>query len=993
MAKTLRVHILAKELGVPSKEIIAKCQAEGIELKNHMAALSVGLAESIREWFSTGDDVTSIEVADPVDLKSVRKPSQEEKAAEAGAGEAAATSTAVEEVAPAGEETESEAEADTDEGGSETETEKEAEAGVDVPPEPETPETKEPVADASAALAEAGPTVVPGAEEGAAKQAEPLVEEAGEEAPVAGATEAEEQGVEVVSGPAEEAAEPEGLEREELAAKAPEEGGGEAAGDAGGEGDVAGQVTPLEPEEPVSPAGPQVVPKPAELQGPRVVRIERPDPDHLAARRSRGPSEPRRFGGGGGAPPPAAPAGTPGGGGAGGPSRGRGDNGKRGGDEGDGRRGRGHSPRRRGGSDVGERIREWRDQDLIERKERLKSATGQGMRERRAAERRRRTTSRPSQGPAVRKTPVEITAPIMIKDYCAAVGVPFAVIGKKLLEHTGSMMTINQSIDAETAELLAMDLGVQLKVAKALTAYEKLQKERAELSRENLKPRPPVVAMLGHVDHGKTSLLDAIRRTNVVKGEAGGITQHIGAYRIDHEGWSVTFLDTPGHQAFTAMRSRGANLTDVVVLVIAADDGVMPQTAEAINHAKAAGVQIVVALNKIDLPGADLNRVYSQLAEHELVPSEWGGEVDVIKTSATTGEGVEELIAHLSTLSDLMDLKSDPSVPPMATVIEAQMREGQGVVAQVLVREGTLKTGQVIVCGPGFGRIRALRNDRGKMVNSVEPGTPVEIAGLDELPRAGDNLYVVDDLGTAKGIAAEVKDQRRQEELDSMSPAAKPRTLEALLLGNEESQIPSLNVIVKADVQGSVDVLKQTLGDIPADKVQLNILHAAVGAITEADVQLAQASDAIVFGFHVVPEDRARQLADQLGVEIRVYRVIYEILEDVQKALAGLLAPTSREERRGTAQVREVFNITRFGTVAGCLISDGAVARRHKIRLVRDGRIVRENVSIGSLRRFKDDVREVKAGLECGIKLDGFDDIKPGDVLEAYELIEVAPEL
>ena len=429
-----------------------------------------------------------------------------------------------------------------------------------------------------------------------------------------------------------------------------------------------------------------------------------------------------------------------------------------------------------------------------------------------------------------------------------------------------------------------------------------------------------------------------------------------------------------------------------MVLVVAADDGVMPQTVEAINHAKAAGVAIVVALNKIDLPGVDLNRVYSKLAEHDLTPTEWGGGTDVIKTSAIAGEGIDDLIAHLSTLSELMELQADPTVPPHATVIEAQLRGGQGVVAHVLVREGTLRLGQAIVCGPGAGRIRALIDDQGRSVKQATPGTPVEVSGLTELPQSGDSLYQVANVSLAKEIAEEVRQQRRAAALASAA-APKVLTLEALVQSGAEAEVPELNVIIRADVQGSVEVLKKALDAFPAEKARLNVLQAAVGAISEADVHLAKASNALIIGFHVVAEDHARQLADQLGVEVRQYRVIYEILDDLLKALAGLLAPEHHEESRGSVEVRQIFNITRVGTIAGCYVTDGIVNRNHKVRLVRDGRIVLEGAAIDSLKRFKDDAREVRAGFECGIKLHDFDDVKPGDVFQAYELVEVAQEL
>lgn len=946
MADKLRVHSLAKELGVPSKVVIEKCRAEGIELKNHMAAISVGLAESIREWFSAGEDVTSVEVSDRVDVSGLRKPTREQQEGADQATGGTETATEVAEAEPAT------AEQQTQFAGPEEIAEADAEAPS--PPPVETAareEQAQPSAAEVTAAAEAPPEEAAGTEEEPAPAPEPTAE----------------------PEPATEAASP---AVEEPMASEPSEAPVAAEGDesAATEEKPEELEEPEEPDKAVGPAGPQVVPAPAELKGPRVVRIEEPErlrpPRPRPRPAARAPSE-----------PVPAPTSAP-------PKRGKG-KGRKGAEE-DQSPSRTRSPRRHSTkADVEQREREWRDQDLLERKERLASVTGHGLRDRRAAERRRQASSGTSVT-SQRKEPVTITTPITAKDFCAAVGVPFIVVSKKLMEHTGRLWTINQTLDYELAELIALDVGAQVQLAKEKTAYEKLQEEFAERERKNLKPRPPVVAMLGHVDHGKTSLLDAIRKTSVVTGEAGGITQHIGAYRIKREDWDVTFVDTPGHKAFTEMRARGADLTDVVVLVIAADDGVMPQTEEAIAHAKAAKVAIVVALNKIDLPGVDLNRVYAQLAEHELTPAEWGGETDVIKTSATSGEGIDELVTHLSTLSELLELQSDATVPAQGIVIEAQMREGRGVVAQVLVKEGKLKPGKTVVCGPGSGRIRALRDDRGKQIKEAGPGTPVEVSGLDELPGAGDRLYEVKNLSAAKSIAEEVREQRRREALEA---TAKPKSLADLMRGEADSELPELNVILRGDVQGSIEVLKQSLREIPDEKAKLKILHTGVGAVSEADVQLAKASGALIIGFHVVPEERARQMAEQLGVEIRTYQVIYELLDDLQKALAGLLAPVEEEEIRGAAEVQQVFNVSRIGTIAGCRVTDGTVHRNHRVRLVRDGRVVVEGRGIGSLKRFKDDAREVRAGLECGIKIEGFDDVKPGDVIQTYELVEVAQEL
>ncbi len=586
MAKALRVHTLAKELGVASKEIIAKCGAEGIELKNHMAAVTLGLAESIREWFSERDDVTSVEIAPSVDLEKVRTvrtaPSTEVAVDDAG------TDVAVQELEPEA--------GDTGDDGTEADT--------PLPP-----------GDADTTLA---PTLEAPVEEPTTEVVAPAPPDA------AGTLVEEEPPTEDLGTPDLEIA-----AREAAADEATEAAPGS---DVETPAPAPPPAEPVKPVKPVKPAGPQVVPKPAELQGPRIVRVEAPERLRTPRPRPARPAQPAA-GPMTGAPPTSAPS--------------RKHRGRQRGASDDAPRG-GRSPRRHSSSaEVGEREREWRDQDLVERKERLASATGLGLRNRRAAEKRRQAATTTGAGTVARKGEVEIIAPIVLKDFCAAIGVPFSQVVRSTMEHTGKLMMINQSIDGDTAELVALDLGITLKVVKARSEYEKLADEYKSRERNNLTPRPPVVAMLGHVDHGKTSLLDAIRNTDVVSGEAGGITQHIGASRIWRGDSSVTFLDTPGHEAFTQMRARGANLTDVVVLVVAADDGLMPQTLEAINHAKAAGVQIVVALNKIDLPGVDLNRIYAQLAEHDLAPAEWGGHTDVIKTSATTGEGVDDLLAHL----------------------------------------------------------------------------------------------------------------------------------------------------------------------------------------------------------------------------------------------------------------------------------------------------------------------------------------------------------
>jgi len=739
----------------------------------------------------------------------------------------------------------------------------------------------------------------------------------------------------------------------------------------------------------IAPAGPQNVPAPAQLQGPRVVRIEKPDVVMTPRPAARGPG----FGPAG--PPPIAPAPS-----TGRPGRGSGPGADALDEEatGPGRRKRPGaaptaSPRHRAnprrsiadsGVLSGELLREWRDRDLIERRERLDHASGRGISGLRADEGRRVPGAPPRPSPR-RPQQVQLQEPLILREFCSATGVPFSNVFRKLQE-SGTLVTLNDAIDAETAQLIALEFGLELEILKARSALDRLREEAAARSRTHLASRPPIVTVLGHVDHGKTSLLDRIRRTKVAAGEAGGITQHIGAYRVKIGERAVAFLDTPGHEAFTAMRARGAQMTDVVVLVVAADDGVMPQTIEAISHARAAQVPIVVALNKIDLPSADVNKIYGQLAEQQLVPQEWGGDTDVIKTSAVTGAGVDDLLSHLAALADLLDLKADPAVPASGLVIEAQRDERLGTLARVMVQEGTLKPGAVVVCGPGFGRIRALRDERGQRVREAGPSTPVEVLGLDDVPEAGDRFYVLDDLSQAKEVAEEVRQERRAA---AQVRVAKPRTLESVLASRAGGEVPELNVVIRADVQGSVDVLKKTLSEIPTTEVKLNILHAAVGNVTESDVALAQASGAIIIGFHVVPDPAVERAADDAGVDIRQHRVIYDVTDEIRKALAGLLAPTEKIESRGRAEVREIFTVSRVGKVAGCMVRDGVIARNHQVRIVRDGVPIKEGAALASLRRFKDDVREVRAGLECGMRVEDYDDIKPGDVIEAYEVTRI----
>jgi translation initiation factor IF-2 len=584
--------------------------------------------------------------------------------------------------------------------------------------------------------------------------------------------------------------------------------------------------------------------------------------------------------------------------------------------------------------------------------------------------------------------------PITIRQLGEAMGVKSSEILKKLMAQ-GVMATVNQIIENEAAQVLALDFGLELiiKARESETVrLERQYKEREEAAEKTL--RAPVVTILGHVDHGKTSLLDKIRSTNVAAGEAGGITQHVGAYTVETAGSDgktkrVTFLDTPGHQAFTAMRARGANMTDVVVLVVAADDGVMPQTVESINHAKAAGVPIVVALNKIDKPEANANKVLGQLAENGLNPAEWGGDTEVVRTSATTGQGIKELIEYLDYVATLRELKASPSLPARGAVIESFMDPNRGVVARVLVQNGTLHIGDTLVCGPAWGRVRSLTDDKGRQIEEAGPSSPVEAIGLDVVPGSGDKFYAMDDANEARDIAADRKMTDRQGEIAQRMKV----TLENLYETIQKGAIKELRVILKGDVQGSVDVLKQLLTEELSKEVKVRLLHAAVGGISESDVLLAEASDAIIIGFSVLPDESARKMAEDLGVEIRLYRIIYEITDDIRKALGGMLAPTKQDQVLGHAEIRQVIKVSRVGNIAGCMVLDGVLQRGNKFRLSRDGTVVADNLMLDSLKRIKEDVKEVRGGLECGLKITGYDDIKIGDRLEAYKTVDVARTL
>ena len=579
-------------------------------------------------------------------------------------------------------------------------------------------------------------------------------------------------------------------------------------------------------------------------------------------------------------------------------------------------------------------------------------------------------------------TDITIPESISVKDLAAELKKTSGEIIKKLLGY-GIMATINNEVDFDTAFLIAEEFGVTAHKKEVVTDEDILFDE-SEDKEEDLKPRPPVVVVMGHVDHGKTSLLDAVRETNVIEGEAGGITQAIGAYKVEVKGREITFLDTPGHEAFTAMRARGAQITDIAILVVAANDGVMPQTIEAINHAKAAGIPIVVAINKIDVEGANPDKVKQELAEHELVAEEWGGDTIFVPISAKKRINIDNLLEMVLLVADMKELKANPDKQAKGVVIEAKLDKAKGPVATMLVQRGTLDVGDTILVGSVIGRIRTMTNDKGKKVKKAPPSTPVEITGLSSVPEAGETFYEVKDEKTAKHL---METRRRKEREKSLNATTKV-TLDDLFSQIEKGNLKVLNIIVKADVQGSVEAVKQALEKLSNDEVQVKVIHANVGAITESDVTLASVSNAIIIGFNVRPEPIAKDMAEKAEVEIKTYSVIYNAIEDVEASMKGMLDPVFKETVIGNAEVRQLFKISNVGTIAGCYVTNGKVARNAGVRVIRDNVVIHDGKLI-SLKRMKDDAKEVASGYECGIQIEDFNDIKEGDIIEAYIMEQI----
>ncbi len=582
-----------------------------------------------------------------------------------------------------------------------------------------------------------------------------------------------------------------------------------------------------------------------------------------------------------------------------------------------------------------------------------------------------------------RRQKLEISLPeeISVGDLAFKLKVQSSEIVKRLMG-IGIMASVSNVIDYDTAALVAMDIGAKVEREVVVTIEDRLF-DASDDNTGDMQERSPIVVVMGHVDHGKTSLLDAIRKTRVTEGEAGGITQHIGAYQVEVKNRLITFLDTPGHAAFTSMRARGAQVTDIAVLVVAADDGIMPQTVEAINHAKAAGVAIIVAINKIDKPGANPEKVKQGLTEYELVPEEWGGDVICVPVSAKTGENLDALLETILLVADMKELRANPERLAKGTVIEARLDKGRGPVATILVQNGTLRTGNMIIAGTALGRVRVMQDDKGKRVEEAGPSMPVEVTGLSEVPAAGDSFNVVED----ERLAKELVDQRRHESKEETFSAYQKVTLDNLFSQISLGEIKELPIIVKADVGGSLEAVKQSLEKLSCDEVRVKVIHGAVGAVSESDVMLANASNAIIVGFNVRPEPTARDNAERDNVEIRLYRIIYDAINEIEAAMKGMLAPKFRDVELGRAQIRAVYKITNVGTVAGCYVLEGKITRNANIRIVRDGIIVADD-KLDSLKRFKDDVKEVASGYECGMSLLKFSDIKEGDIFEAYEVQE-----
>ncbi|MBL0870416.1 MAG: translation initiation factor IF-2 [Phycisphaerales bacterium] len=1046
MAK-VRINDLAKELGVHSKDIIAKCLAEDVPadvVKSGMSTIPVGLAQSVREWFADaasaqGGTATAVETREHPKVEELKKAPVKRKGATKKGGEGDDSNGGGAEGVEAPETPEVEKPAPA--------TATPAPVAKITPPAPAKPAAPAPVTApttaASPVVAPSAPKKVEPARGPAVGSETPLVEfvehakahkidpndppaspmrpaasmptpptmppaslspkviapaaTTTATTPSAGAPSGSTASAPAASTTASPAKPDQGAAGGPGGAASTGTGGGSGGGASGPGGTPGGPARPVSrgpirppvmnvPTRPtvVAPAGQKLeVKQTVKLAGPRVVRIEAPEP--VSAPRPRpmgpgGPGGPRTGGGGGG---------------------GRGVIGGGAGDDASARRNKRRAP---GGAPEGATARRrpaasatddmplgtgFSEQDLAEREERLARASGL-LKQRRREAKIKAEARGVSLDDDMLEGKVQIQAPFTIKDLSAASGVKAADILKRLFMQ-GVMATINSGIDPAKAQEIMIDFDLELEIIEAKTAEQKVEAQFTDRKKLDERPRSSVVTIMGHVDHGKTSLLDAIRKTNVAAGEAGGITQKTSAFKVavdvGGETKHVVFIDTPGHEAFTEMRARGATVTDVVVLVVGAPEGVMPQTIESINHARAAKVPIVVALNKIDSPQATENqiqKVYGQLAEQNLNPVQWGGQTEVIHTSATKGTGIKELLEILDLQAEVLQLKADFKGNARGRVVEATRDEGRGPIATVLVQDGELKVGDFIVVGRAFGRVRDITDDQGKKIKSAGPSTPVQISGFDEVPDAGDAFFVSETLKQAEEAADQRRTRDRQEALHQPKV-----TLDSLFSQMKDAKLKEILIVLKADVQGSVDVIAHQIEKLSSSEVKVRVLHSAVGGITESDVILADASKAVIVGFNVIPTGKARSMADQKGVEVRTYQVIYDIVDDVKKAASGMLEPEIRQEILGHAEVRQVFKVSKVGTIAGCYITDGQVQRDALIRVTRNGIVIEQDRVLEQLKRFKDDAKDVKAGMECGMKIVGYDDIKQGDVLECYKKVEI----
>ncbi len=945
----VRIHTLAKELGLQSKDLMEMLAARGIQVKNHMSSVDDGMAAHLR--------IIAVPDDDPEEPEEVSEP---EAAHESDTSGEVVTAEKEAEVVPTPVE--------------EAVVEPEVDSPSD-PVEAAAPEVVEsPVEEAASAseteVVAEDPEVVEAASE--TTETEAMVEASEPEDDSV----AEVASAEVVLDESAPASDPKRLSEEDLARISPKRQKAAKIVMAPGFGG-----TPSTPATPVVPVA-QPLPSGASspIRKPRgrplIIRSKaptRPPPPNRAPRRA--PGGP---GGGPGGRPGGGPGGRPGGGrppgrGPGGASSGPPQGGKKvmvfpGADT------TGGPPRRSGPPGRGGPAGKGRGR--------------QGGRPRRQESDFTRRRLQQEILPEDLPDQITLEEPASIKDLSLALGIKQTALLKKLMNH-GMLANVNSPLTEEITDVLSVEISCEILLVEPKAMHSSLDElDQIEDSEEDLILRAPVVTLMGHVDHGKTTLLDKIRESSITKSESGGITQHMSAYRVDKGNAHVVFVDTPGHRAFTSMRARGANVTDVVVLVVAADDGPMPQTEEAIQHAKAAGVPIVVAINKIDREGASTDKVKAQLAELGLSPVEWGGTTEMIPVSALTGEGVDQLLEQLSLESEILELKANPSKNAIGTVLDSRASTGQGNVITALIQDGTLRPGDSVVCGPAHGKIRTLRSTSGINLKSAPPATPVEITGLNDLPEAGDRLYALDDATKARQIAEE-----RQEAKAKTDRAERQKvTLEGLFDKIDEAKTREIKVVLKTDVKGTLEVLKGELAAMRTSEVAVRVIRSGVGEISESDILLADASKAIVIGFHVSAADRARSEADSKGVEIRTYSVIYEIIDDMRKALEGMLAPDVTEEVQGKVEIQAIFKSTKLGNIAGCIGRQGIVTRDDKIRLLRDGEMLHEG-RLASLRRDKDDAKEIREGFECGIVIQGFKDIQVGDIIESIKVIKTTRTL